>query len=269
MQASAAPEVRLWRGLSLRARRTMVSLMGIGAVLGFWVLIWDKTDFLPSPSSTWEVGIELLGEGGTYGDLFDTARRLFMGLGIGYISAFGVALIMRQSKWWKTFFAPHVFVLISMPGLALALICLMVFGLSEIGVYLAVGGVVFPFVVVSLQEGFDNLDAKLSDMAKVYRFSTWARIRHQAIPEMAPYLFAAFRNVHALAWKIVVIAELFSQQSGIGFQYKRSYGFFEFNRLLVWAFFFITMVMIVEYGLLRPFEAAVFRWRSRRPVSRT
>lgn len=268
MQASAARGKEPWGSLSLRARRIIVSLAGIAAVLGFWTYIWDKTDFLPSPSSTWDVGIELLGEGKTYGDLFDTARRLFMGLGIGYMSAFAVALMMRQSKWWRTFFSPHVFVLISMPGLALSLIALMVFGLSEIGVYLAVGGVVFPFVVVSLQEGFDNLDAKLSDMTKVYRFSTWARIRHQAIPEMAPYLFAAFRNVHALAWKIVVIAELFSQQSGIGFQYKRAYGFFEFNHLLVWAFFFIMMVMIVEYGLLRPFESAVFRWR-RRPVTKT
>lgn len=256
----------MWSGLSLRARRILISVLGIAVVLGFWAYVWDKTDFLPSPTDTWTVAVELLGEGETYGDLLDTARRLFMGLGLGYISAFVVAMIMRQSKWWKTFFAPPVFVLISMPGLALALICLMVFGLSEIGVYLAVGGVVFPFVVVSLQEGFENLDAKLSDMTKVYRFSTWARVRHQAIPEMAPYLFAAFRNVHALAWKIVVIAELFSQQSGIGFQYKRSYGFFEFDRLFVWAFFFIAMVMIVEYGLLRPFEAAVFRWR-RRPVN--
>jgi NitT/TauT family transport system permease protein len=256
-----------WSGLSLRVRRIVVSITSIALVLAFWAWAWNKTDFLPSPSSTFDTAGELLGESGTYMDLLDTARRLFFGLGIGYVSAFFVAMLMRQSKWWKGFFAPHVFILISTPGLAVALVSLMVFGLSEIGVYLAVAGVVFPFVVVSLQEGFENLDARLSDMTKVYRFSSYQRIRHQAIPEMAPYLFAAFRNVHALAWKIVVIAELFSQQSGIGFQYKRAFGFFEFERLVVWAFFFITMVMIVEYALLRPFEAAVFRWRSRRVIS--
>lgn len=250
--------------MSLRVRRIVVSLTSIVLVFAFWAWVWDKTDFLPSPSSTFDTSVELLGESGTYSDLLDTARRLFVGLGIGYVGAFIVALMMRQSKWWRGFFAPHVFVLISTPGLALALISLMVFGLAEIGVYLAVAGVIFPFVVVSLQEGFENLDARLSDMTKVYRFSTYQRVRHQAIPEMAPYLFAAFRNVHALAWKIVVIAELFSQQSGIGFQYKRAFGFFEFERLVVWAFFFITMVFIVEYALLRPFEAAVFRWRSKR-----
>ncbi len=256
-----------WAGLSLRVRRVVVSATSIFLVGAFWAWVWDKTDFLPSPSSTVSAGVELLGESGTYFDLLDTARRLLFGLGIGYVSAFVVAMLMRQSKWWKGFFAPHVFVLISTPGLAVALISLMVFGLSEIGVYLAVAAVVFPFVVVSLQEGFENLDAQLSDMTKVYRFSTFQRVRHQAIPEMAPYLFAAFRNVHALAWKIVVIAELFSQQSGIGFQYKRSFGFFEFERLVVWAFFFITMVMIVEYAFLRPFEAVVLRWRSRRVPS--
>lgn len=246
----------------LRAgRRAAVVGLPIAAALIAWSLLWDRTDFLPSPASTIVKGVELLQEGETYTNLLDTARRLAFGLGFGFGAAVLVSLIMRQSEWWRRFFAPYVFATISTPSLAIALFALIVFGLSEVGIYLAVAITIFPFAVVSLIEGLDNLDARLGEMAAVYRF-TWAqRVRNVALPEMSPYLFGAFRNVHALAWKIVVIAEVFSQQSGVGYQYKQAYQFFELQRLLVWAALFISMVVIVEYGILRPLERLTSRWR--------
>jgi NitT/TauT family transport system permease protein len=233
----------------------------IVAVLIAWSLFWDRTDFVPSPASTIATAIGLLQEPETYTNLLDTARRLVLGLGLGFGAAVLVSLVMRQSPWWRRFFAPYVFATISTPSLAIALFSLMVFGLSEVGIYIAVGITIFPFAVVSLLEGLDNLDARLGQMASVYGFSWLQRVRNVAIPEMSPHLFAAFRNVHALAWKIVVIAEVFSQQTGVGYQYKLAYSFFELQRLLVWAALFITMVVIVEYGILRPMERVAFRWR--------
>lgn len=246
-----------------RTRRPVATVIMVGVVLMLWAALWDRTDFLPSLATTWNYGTETLAEGRTYRDLLATARRLALGLGIGYVGAVAVTLLMRRSSHWKLFFAPHVFVLISTPGLAMSLISLMIFGLSEIGIYLAVAGVVFPFVVVSLLEGMEGLDAKLGEMTRVYHFSLWDRIRHQVTPEMAPFMFAAFRNVHALAWKIVVIAELFTQDDGIGWQYKRAFAFFEFERLIVWGGYFVGLVVLVEYGVLRPIERMVFRWRDK------
>jgi len=252
-------------GVLGRTRRPAVTVVMVGIVLILWAMLWDRTDFLPSPATTWDYGIGTLTEARTYHDLAATTRRLVLGLGIGYVGAVAVTLLMRRSGRWKLFFAPHVFVLISTPGLAMSLISLMIFGLSEIGIYLAVAGVVFPFVVVSLLEGMEGLDANLGEMTHVYHFSIRDRIRHQVVPEMAPYMFAAFRNVHALAWKIVVIAELFTQDDGIGWQYKRAFAFFEFERLIVWGGYFVGLVVLVEYGVLRPIERLVFRWRDNPP----
>ena len=244
-----------------RARRAAVVGIPIAAALVAWSLLWDRTDFLPSPASTVVTSIALLQEPETYTNLLDTARRLVFGLGLGFGTAVLVSLVMRQSPWWRRFFAPYVFATISTPSLAIALFALIVFGLSEIGIYVAVGITIFPFAVISLIEGLDNLDARLAEMASVYRFTWFQRVRNVAIPEMSPHLFAAFRNVHALAWKIVVIAEVFSQQTGVGYQYKLAYSFFELERLVVWAALFIMMVVIVEYGILRPMERVTFRWR--------
>lgn len=230
-------------------------------LLALWQLLYDRTDFLPAPSEWLDTTVEYLQEGDTWDSLFATSRRLVLGLGMGYVGGVALALVMRQSTWWRGLLKPYVFVALTTPSLSVSLISLMVFGLSEVGVYIAVAAVVFPFVVISLSDGLDHLDARLGEMAKAYKLGWVARTRHLTLPELAPYLFAAFRNVHALAWKIVVVAELFSQETGVGVEYKNAYEFFKLDRLLAWALFFVAMVMIVEYGILRRFERVVFRWR--------
>jgi NitT/TauT family transport system permease protein len=247
----------------LRPASRVGLILGAGTVLLLlWQLTWDLTDFLPAPSRTLHTAVDLLATADTYDDLGATLRRLVLGLVMGYTAAAAVALLMQISPWWNRFFGPAVYVTVTAPSMVVSLLCLMVFGLSEFGVCMSVAIVVFPFVVISLDEGVKALDAKLTEMSRIYGFGVTTRIRHVALPEMAPFLFSAFRNVHALGWKIVVIAELFSQQVGIGAEYKRAYGFFELERLVVWTFFFIIMITAVEYAILRPLERRVFRWRA-------
>jgi NitT/TauT family transport system permease protein len=247
---------------SMQLKRTLILVGLISVALLAWAMVWDNTDWLSSPADTWKAFVEIIQKPATYSNIAATAVRLVIGLLMGYTAGVAVALLAHHSRWGARFTRPYVFVTLSTPGLAFALISLMVFGLSDKGVYAAVALVIFPFVTISLLAGLNTLDSRLTEMAHVYRFSWYDRIWHQALPEMAPHLFAAFRNVHALAWKIVVLAELFSTQSGIGFQYKRAFAFFSTTRLVVWAAFFVMMVMIVEYGILRPVERRVSRWRS-------
>ena len=243
----------------------LLSAAGVGMVIGVWFVIHPLTRFLPSPAEVWEEGTTLLSQGETYVSVLLSLRRLLIGLFAGYIAAFLVALAGRASPWWHRFFSVYVYVAITVPSLAVALFCLMIFGLTEFSVYVSVAFVIFPFVVVSLHEGFESLDARLHDMSRVYRFGLVHRIRHVAIPEMAPSLFGALRNAYALGWKIVVVTEVFSaQQTGIGAEYNRAYDFFALERLVVWVVFFLIVVFGVEFGVFRPWERRVFRWRDAR-----
>ncbi len=247
---------------SMQVKRTLL-LVGLAAVtLLAWAMFWDKTDWLSSPAETWDIFVKTVRTPTTYSNLAATAIRLFFGLFLGYFGGLVAAFLMRKSQWWDRFTRLYVFIALSTPTLAFCLISLMIFGLSDFGVIMATAGSLFPFVAISLLAGLNSIDAHLTEMTEVFRFSWFDRIWHQALPEMAPHLFAAFRNVHAMAWKIVVLSELFSTQIGIGYQYKQAFAFFSTKRLIVWAFFFVIMVMVVEYGILRPFERIVFRWRS-------
>lgn len=239
-----------------------LSALGVGLVLASWFLLHPLTRFLPAPAEVWEEGVQLVREPETYSNILLSLRRLLIGLAAGYLAAFGIAVAGRTSPWWRRFFSVYVYVAITTPSLAVALFCLMIFGLTEVSVYVSVAFVIFPFVVVSLNEGFESLDARLADMARVYRLSAVQRLRHVSMPEMAPFLFGALRNAYALGWKIVVVTEVFSaQQTGIGAEYNRAYDFFALERLVVWVVFFLIVVFGVEFGLFRPWERRVFRWR--------
>ncbi len=239
--------------------------VGVGILLALWFLLHPLTRFLPSPLEVWEEGLIVVAEPATYRNILLSVQRLVVGLTAGYVLAFLVAMAGRASHWWRRFFSLSVYVTISTPSLAFALFCLTVFGLSNVSVYVSVAAVIFPFVVVSLHEGFESLDRHLNDMSRVYRLTTPQRLRHVSIPEMAPFLFAALRNAYALAWKIVVVTEVFSaQQAGIGSEYNRAYDYFALDRLVVWVVFFLIVVFSVEFGLFRPWERRVFRWREAR-----
>jgi NitT/TauT family transport system permease protein len=261
LSETLVPPRRQIRGTS----QFLLSAVGAAILVGVWFVVHPLTRFLPSPQEVWSEGVDLIAQPETYQNILRSIQRLVIGLSAGYALAFLVALAGRSSRWWERFFSLPVYVTITTPSLAFALFCLTVFGLTDVSVYVSVAAVIFPFVVVSLHEGFQSLDNRLSDMSRVYRLSKIQHLRHVSIPEMAPFLFGAMRNAYALAWKIVVVTEVFSaQQVGIGAEYNRAYDFFALDTLVVWVVFFLMVVFGVEFGLFRPWERRVFRWRRAR-----
>ncbi len=245
-----------------RTSQYLPPALGVVILVALWFVIHPLTRFLPSPQEVWVEGVDLVAQPETYQNIARSIQRLVVGLSVGYALAFLVALAGRSSVWWQRFFRLPVYVTITTPSLAFALFSLAVLGLTDVSVYLSVAAVIFPFVVINLQEGFDALDNRLSDMARTYRLTTIQRLRHVSMPEMAPFLFGALRNAYALSWKIVVVTEVFSaQQVGIGAEYNRAYDFFALDTLVVWIVFFLIVVFGVEFGLFRPWDRRVFRWR--------
>jgi NitT/TauT family transport system permease protein len=243
-------------------RSVLLAILSITLVAVAWLVAQPYTRYLPPVASMVEqIGAllstpeELLSIVGT------TFGRLVIGLFLGYSIAVLVALLMRRSQWWSGVLGPYLVVAASTPSLVAALMAVMVFGFSDTGVYLATAIVLFPYVVFMLTEGFEGLDSGLADMASVHRFSRRQYYMHVAFPELMPYLFAAFRNAHALAWKIVVLVEVFGRTTGIGYQYQRAYGLFDLPLLMTWLLFFLAIVWLVEYGVLQPIGKRLFRWR--------
>ena len=103
---------------------------------------------------------------------------------------------------------PWLVALLNLPALVIIVLAYVWAGLTEAAAIAAVVLNKLPNATVTVREGARSFDRQLDEMAEVFRMSTWTRLRHVLIPQLAPYLAAATRSGLSLVWKIVLIVEL-------------------------------------------------------------
>lgn len=255
------PEIMLKRKKKQKILSWTMPLLSFILFIVLWNLGYQFTKFLPSPGEVTSRIVEFSVDPETYLHIGDTLRRLVIGLFLGIVLGTSAAIISRFKRKTKNIIDIYVFVALTMPSMAVAFISLMLFGISELGVYVAVAVITFPFITLTLQEGLKSLDEEQLKMSKVYKLSSFDLFRHIIIPHMNPYFFAAIRNTHALGWKVVIVAEVFSTRTGIGYKFNHAFDNFSMANLVIWLLFFLGVVMFLEYVVLRQIEKRVFRWR--------
>ncbi len=126
---------------------------------------------------------------------------------------------------------------------------------------LAVAANKIPNVAIAVREGARALERDYDEVASIYRFDPWTRLRHVVLPQLAPYLMAAARNGLALIWKIVLVVELLGRSNGVGFQLHAYFQLFDVSRVIAYAAAFVACVLVVEAVIFRPLEHRTARWR--------
>lgn len=240
----------------------LLPAISVGLVVTLWLAVYRFTVFLPSPTEVAYSGADVIRDPATYAPVGSSLLRLVAGVGIGVVGALALSLQTIRSTLIDEMVRTYVRVAIVVPSLLLALLSLVIFGASSWGAILTVAILVFPFAAVPMLDGLRSLDARQLKVAKVYRFRRLQTLRHVAIPHMAPYLFSAVRNSHALGWKVLIVAEVFAVRSGIGQEFHRAYNLFDLARVIVWLVVFLVIIAGIEYGVLGVLERRVFRWRS-------
>ena len=176
-------------------------------------------------------------------------------------SALGYAMGRRAAldRWID---APIV-VLLNLPALVIIVLAYIWIGLNEAAAIGAVALNKLPNAVVTLREGARTLDVGLDEMAKVFGFSPWKRLRHVVLPQLAPFFAAATRSGLSLVWKIVLVVELLGRPNGVGFEIGTAFQLFDVATLLAYALPFTAIMLAVESFVVQPFERHVSRWRPR------
>jgi NitT/TauT family transport system permease protein len=255
------------RALALRTKLRaswldfVLGVMGLGSLFLLWWVGSRTTTFVPSMSEVFGKVPQFLTEKQIWPDVFATVRRVFGALAAALLVGFGAAYVMHKGGLWGQVVSRYVSIMLGIPSTIAALLALFIFKRSEIGVYFVVAIITFPFVTLTLLEGLRAADARLDQMGAVYRFSTLAHIRHVAIPHLVPYSFAAIRNEYAHAWKVVVLAELFAVNTGMGARFARAFDRFLLVDAMHWLILFMLILLGTEYLLMLPIERRVLRWR--------
>ncbi|HET6550172.1 MAG TPA: ABC transporter permease subunit [Solirubrobacter sp.] len=240
-----------------------LALLGLAiAAIGIaWQLGYSHTVFVPPPADVWEEIRELVGTSSTYDAILDSLVRLAAGMAIGTGLGLVAGLAGIYSSRLEGIARAYTRITFVIPSLMAAFLALVVFGISSIGVIVTVAVIVFPFVTTPILDGVSSRDRSLDQMTQVYRASRFQQVRHVVLPYITPYLISGVRNAHSLGWRILIVAEVFSVRSGIGYQFHVAFDTFRLAEVLAWLLFLLIVIGAIEFAVLRPLEDWTLRWR--------
>lgn len=216
---------------------------------------------LPTPITVFQELYDLTFNGRLIADISKTLSRAFiaffvaMGLGL----TFGV--LLGRFRFADRLFGTWVVVGLNIPAIVVAIACYIWLGLSEFALILAVVINKTPLVTTTIREGIRNLSHEFDELAAAYRMPFVRRVRLVLVPQMMPYVLTAARTGLSLIWKIVLVFEVLGSDGGVGFRIGMLFNFFDIAGILAYTLAFICVVLVIEYGAMRPLERKILGWR--------
>lgn len=243
----------------------VVSIVVLLAVWALAAALSGDPRRLPSPALV----LARLAEIAETGELWFHAGMTLMRVAIAFVAAMALGgalgLWMGRSAAADRWLNPTLVILLNIPALVVIVLCYIWIGLNETAAILAVALNKIPTVAVILREAARTLSPALDDMARVFRMGALARLRHVILPQLAPAIAAAARSGIALIWKIVLVVEFLGRSNGVGFKIHLHFSNFDVARVLAWALAFVVVMLVIDLGVLRPWQAHANRWRQDAP----
>jgi NitT/TauT family transport system permease protein len=269
---AAAGAAKLSAALPARRGRGGEAAMEVGLRVGsiatliliWWVLsLFFPPTLIPKPWDTFvEVG-EIVTSGNFFSEMGATLRRVLGGFAIAMVVSVPLGILMGTLRSLESFFEPPVILGLTMPGLIWAVLMIMFFGLNETSAYAAVAVTIFPMLAISVWQGTKSIDKDLIDMSTVFHAGVWSKVVDVILPQLVSHLLAAIRYGLGLAWKVVVVVEMFGFSNGVGYQVARGFNVFSMKSVLAWAITFLVVMIVIEFGMIGYLERSVTRWRPR------
>ncbi len=245
-------------------RKTAITLISITGFLVMWlglaVLTVDPA-VLPTPGSLLAPFWAELQSGELTYHLSQTLLRVFWAFCLAMSLGVVLGFAMGRSEALNDWLDPWLVVFLNLPALVLIVLCYLWIGLNETAAITAVTLNKVPNVAVMIREGTRARSPDIAALAMVYRMAPIWRLLHVELPQLAPYFAAAARSGIAVIWKIVLVVELLGRSNGVGFQIHLYFQLFDVSMVLVYAFSFIAIMLLVEWFVLQPWERSSRRWR--------
>lgn len=232
-----------------------------------FLLLWQflsmffESGSLPSPWRVLRVLLASIASGQLPYHLGITLSRLAISFVTAMLLGTALGILMGRCPLVNRFLDGWLVLFLNVPALVTIILCYIWFGLAESSAILAVVINKLPNVVVTIREGTRTLDARLLEMASVYRFGPYKTYRHVIAPQLYPFVMTASRTGLALIWKIILVVELLGRSNGMGYQLHLFFQVFDVASLLAYSLSFILIIQAIEWLILKPLDQQAYRWR--------
>lgn len=231
----------------------MKKLLKYSIITAVWLAIWhliaiavSKELLLPSPVSVAIRLIELMQTSEFYKTIAYSVLRILVGMLVGIILGAIGGVLTAHSSTAKDFFAPPLAVIRSTP-VASFIILLVLWISRDLTPLIIALMMVTPIVWTGVEAGILNTDKDLIEMARAYKMSPAARLRHVYLPSIAPYFLASLKSSLGIAWKAGIAAEVLLEPIiSIGKMISDAKSYIETTDLFAWTAVVVILSVVIE-----------------------
>jgi len=206
------------RRLSIMNNHFIMVSISMLTLLGLWQLIsfFYPENLLPSPVTISRVIIlKLILEWNAAYHIYVSLYRIVFSFMWSMLGGILIGIVMGVNRIAESLMRTWVVVGLTIPSLGWALLSLLWFGLGDHSAVIATTLTVIPFIIGNIWEGVKSVDRDLVEMAKVFKIRRLKIIYEIYIKWLLPFIFASARMAFSLAWKILVIVEMFGLGNGV------------------------------------------------------
>ncbi|WP_148252176.1 ABC transporter permease [Aidingimonas lacisalsi] len=245
-----APISRKWR--IILGSSIWILFFGLweAAVISGWV----NTLLVPSPLQVINTLYELFAEQGFLMDVGISVARILGSFTVACAIAIPLGVLMGSFKTVESFVNPFVSAWRYLPAPAFIPILLMWFGTGELPkLALLFLGVIF-FLITLIMDHTSQVRSELIETAMTLGGKRWQILWTVVVPAVLPNIVTSMRQMLAIAWTYLVIAEIIASTSGIGAMMMRARRFLNTDEI---------MAGILIIGVLGLAFDVMFRWLQR------
>jgi NitT/TauT family transport system permease protein len=248
-RAERAAGIRRWRrhGINLAIR-----LVSLALFLTLWEVVGNGIDpvLFTTPSAVAKAAVEMIGSGELWTYLAPSLNVLFIGFTLAVI--FGITIALLLARFWVLDVALSVYItfLYSIPSVALVPLIVLWAGFETTAKIIILFLFAFFPMVINTYQGVKAVDPKLLEVGRAFRCSERQLWFNIVIPAALPFIVTGLRLALGRGLIGMVLADLYTAISGIGYLIVRTASTFQVNKMFV---------PIVTLGLLGVTLTALLR----------
>ncbi len=222
---------------------------------------WLASPLVPGVGAIWRELLHICEKSFVVQEIGITFFRMSFGFLVALVVAFPIGILTALSKPAARFVEPGLILGLTVPGLVWALLCVIWFGVSLASPVISVALGVLPSLIISIQQGIRSLSLETVEMARVFRFNRRTVIRRIWLPLLYSFIISGCRIGFSIAWKVIVLAEIFGMSSGVGYQLTAQFSTQNVEGVIAWTLAFWVAMLLVEHGIFAPLERHSTRWK--------
>lgn len=180
--------------------------------------------------------------------------RMFIGYILAVVLGIVFAMILGLSRFLRYAFKPILSFFISIPTITWVPLLLVITGLTEKTIIIAIFLGAFFAIVYNTLDGFDNVDQSIVKAGKIIGYSRLGLLYRVYFPASFNNIIVGLKLGIAYSWRALVGAEMLGAvQFGLGFLIFASRKFYNLNLMLI----SLAFIGILGYLLTRVIVMAI------------